>query len=124
MHIRKKVSWLLLIITMIYSCRNDSVVIPDTSQVMTGDYHIVRYEKLLEENIPIDTEKFQKIYEQYPYFTEITFRNVIPLKGEIGSIDFCQNLTGYLQDSLIEEVYNKVEIEYGDFQSTSKEIDS
>ncbi|HPK09011.1 MAG TPA: hypothetical protein PK147_04735 [Saprospiraceae bacterium] len=124
MHIRKNHPWFLLLFILIYSCRSDSTVIPDTSKVMTGNYQIVRYEKLLEDNIPIDTAKFQKIYEQYPYFTEITFRNVIPLKGKIGSPEFCQNLSGYLQDSLIQEIYKKVENEYGDLQSTSKEIDS
>ncbi len=103
------------------SCQGDIKNAPDVSQVEANPL-FVRYEKLLLEEYPWTSQKYQQIEERYPVFTQIFFSNVLPIKGEMGKDTFVSNLNSFIQDSSVQVLIEKVDSIYGNFSKQEAEI--
>ena len=99
-------------------CKND---------VFSGskEAKIVRFDKLLFE---LDTahikSSFDSLHNQYPYFTDIYFENVVPVAGyKSDSVLFYKELKSFIKDTAIMRLENIVEEVFGDMTDIEMEFD-
>jgi hypothetical protein len=109
------------ILISFFSCKSKTEKLPDLEGIEINN-NIIRYEQELLNYAPYNPEKFQALASKHPVFTSLFFNSVLPLNGKIGQDTFCNSLNGFLQDSLITNLFKIVEEDYSDFSALESDI--
>lgn len=103
------------------SCGKDRDI-PDVSDINV-DLNIQRFEKDL---FALDTlnlaTSVKTLEEKYPVFSELYFRQVVPLKRKTSDSLFLGNLNGFINYPSIRTLYDTTLIVYPKLEKTSKEL--
>jgi len=125
MNLNKTLLYIIVLLALFNACTNDKVKnIPDVSHIKTS-INLIRFDKMLFE---LDTndmvQSFQSLSEKQPYFTELFFTRILPVKRLGDTTDFyLNNIKGFLQDPGIQQLYDTTQIVFGDLTPIKAQFD-
>lgn len=117
---------LLLLLFLLFSCQDDQAELPDLSTEPLPSFELVRFEQAL---FQADTNNLapaiDQLVREYPAFSDIFFRFVIPLKrGDFDEAEQLLVLKAFLRYPLIQEIFNRSQQLYADMSTVGLDLDS
>lgn len=114
--------YFILIGVLLAQCSSDKVDAPDVSE-LDGSFNLYRLER---EIMSIDTNlvesQLAELYAKYPGFMELYIQRVMGFDDPKDPQAIQKNISGFVQDSNINLMYQATQILYSDFDELSKEF--
>lgn len=117
---------LLLLLFLLFSCQDDQAELPDLSADPLPSFELVRFEQALFQADTTDlAPAIEELIREYPSFSDIFFRFVIPLKrGDFDETEQILVLKAFLRYPLIQEIFSRSQQLYADMSTVGVDLDS